>query len=96
LPERAGQSVTDQHPVATIAPVPGNDPDLHWLPNPFVLAPIVALAVIYVRRFRRARAEEDGRGAGAVQAAFFAAGIATLLLAVASPLDRLGEDNLSA
>jgi cytochrome c oxidase assembly factor CtaG len=74
--------------------VPGNDPDLHWLPDPFVLAPIAVLVAIYVRRFRRARAEEHGRGAGPAQAAAFAAGIATLLVAVASPLDRLGEDHL--
>jgi putative membrane protein len=32
-------------------------PQLHWLQDPAVLAPIALLVVIYVRRFRRARAE---------------------------------------
>ena len=59
-----------------------------------MLAPIAVLVAIYVLRFRTAREEEHGRGAGPAQAAAFAAGIAALLLAVASPLDRLGEDHL--
>jgi cytochrome c oxidase assembly factor CtaG len=82
------------------------DPRLHWLPDPFVLAPIAVLIAIYVRRFRRARAEGRGpggegsgheghiRGAGWPQAAAFAAGVFALLLAVATPLDGLGEDYL--
>ena len=74
--------------------MPGNDPDLYWLSDPFVLAPIAVLAAIYVRRFRRARAEAHGRGAGPAQAAAFAAGVAALLLALASPVDGLGEDYL--
>ena len=74
-------------------------PDIHWLPDPFVLAPILLLATIYVRRFRTVRREAAGaksrpRGAGAAQAAAFAAGILALLLALASPLDALGEDYL--
>ena len=69
-------------------------PDLHWLPDPFVLAPIAVLVAVYVRRFRQARREEGGRGAGLPQAAAFTAGIVALLLAVASPLDGLGEDYL--
>ena len=74
-------------------------PELHWLPDPFVLAPIAVLVAIYVRRFRRARVEGRGRdgrarGAGAPQAAAFAAGVLALLLAVATPLDGLGEDYL--
>ena len=70
------------------------DPQIHWLPDPLVLAPVAVLVAVYVRRFRRARAEEGGRGAGAGQALAFAAATIALLLALASPLDSLGEDYL--
>lgn len=69
-------------------------PQLHWLPDPGVLAPIALLAFVYVRRFRAARREEGGRGAGWPQALAFASGIVALLAAVASPIDGLGEDYL--
>ncbi|MEJ7750255.1 MAG: cytochrome c oxidase assembly protein [Thermoleophilaceae bacterium] len=69
-------------------------PQLHWLPDPLVLAPIAVLVAIYVRRFRRARSEAGGRGAGLSNALFFTAGTIALLLAVASPLDGLGEEYL--
>ena len=75
------------------------DPQIHWLPDPFVLAPILLLVLIYARRFRAVRREERPtgrtlRGAGAPQAIAFAGGILALLLALASPLDGLGEDYL--
>jgi len=69
-------------------------PELEWLPNPFVLAPIGLMVFVYVRRFRAARREEGGRGAGWPQAVAFAAGTLVLLAAVASPIDGLGEDYL--
>ena len=69
-------------------------PELQWLPDPLVLAPLAVLVAVYVRRFRRARAEQGGRGAGARQALAFTAGVAVLLAAIASPLDGLGEDYL--
>lgn len=71
-------------------------PDLVWLPDPAQLAPLAVLVAIYVRRFGRARREAGGRGAGPRQAAFFAAGMVALLLALASPIDALGEDYLFA
>jgi len=71
-----------------------SDPQLHWLPDPGVLAPIALLVFVYVRRFRVARREESGRGAGWPQALAFGAGVLALLLAVASPIDGLGEDYL--
>jgi putative membrane protein len=74
--------------------VGATDPQLHWLPDPGVLAPIALLVFVYVRRFRAARREEGGRGAGWPQALAFAAGIFALLLAVASPIDGLGEEYL--
>ncbi|MEX2023712.1 MAG: cytochrome c oxidase assembly protein [Thermoleophilaceae bacterium] len=69
-------------------------PQLHWLADPGVLAPIALLVLVYVRRFRAARTEAGGRGAGPLQAAAFTAGVVALLAAVASPLDGLGEDYL--
>ena len=74
--------------------VGATDPQLYWLPTPAVLAPIGLLVFVYVRRFRAARREEGGRGAGWPQALAFAAGIFALLLAMASPIDGLGEDYL--
>jgi putative membrane protein len=69
-------------------------PKLHWLADPAVLAPIAVLVAVYVMRFRSARREAGGRGAGAVQAAAFAGAVLVLLTALVSPLDGLGEDYL--
>jgi putative membrane protein len=69
-------------------------PRLHWLADPGVLAPIVILTVAYVWRFRTARREAGGRGAGPLQAAAFAAALLALLAALVSPLDGLGENYL--
>jgi len=73
------------------------DPQIQW--DPLVLAPISVLVAIYLRRFRRARTEGRGRGgrvrgASAAQAVAFAAGVSALVLALATPLDGLGEDYL--
>ena len=69
-------------------------PRIHWLPDPAVLAPLALLVFVYVRRFRAARREAGGRGAGPLQAIAFAAGVLALLAALASPIDGLGEDYL--
>ena len=52
------------------------------------------LVAVYVLRFRSAREEAGGRGAGALQAVAFAGAILALLAALASPLDGLAEDYL--
>lgn len=69
-------------------------PELKWLPDPLVLAPLAVMVAIYVRRFRRARREAGGRGAGWPQALAFAGGMLALVAALASPVDALGEDYL--
>ena len=69
-------------------------PQLHWLADPLVLAPIAVLVAVYDMRFRSARRESGGRGAGPLQALAFAAALLALLAALASPLDGLGEDYL--
>jgi cytochrome c oxidase assembly factor CtaG len=69
-------------------------PRIVWLNDPAVLAPLALLAFVYIRRFREARAEADGRGAGPLQALAFAGAMLALLIALASPVDSLGEDYL--
>jgi putative membrane protein len=69
-------------------------PEIVWLPDPAVLAPIALLVFVYVRRFRQARREAGGRGAGPFQAVAFAGAILAMLAALASPIDRLGDDYL--
>lgn len=82
--------------------MPGNDPvvvaathpQLHWLSDPGVLAPLALLAGIYVWRLRSARREAGGRGAGPLRAVAFAGGMLALLVALISPVEGLGEDYL--
>ncbi len=69
-------------------------PDLHWTLAPSVLVPIAGYAGVYVWRFRGARREAGSRGAGPRHALCFAAAILVLLVAMASPLDGLGEEYL--
>jgi putative membrane protein len=69
-------------------------PRIVWLADPAVLAPLALLAFLYVRRFRAARREAGGRGAGPLHSTAFAGAMLALLIALASPLDGLGEDYL--
>jgi putative membrane protein len=69
-------------------------PHVHWTLDPGPLAAMAVGAFVYIRRFRTARREAGGRGAGPLQAAAFAAAMLALLAALVSPIDRLGEDYL--
>ena len=69
-------------------------PQIHWFADPAVLAPLVLLAVIYVRRFREARREAGGRGATAWHALAFAGSMLALLGALVTPVDGLGDEYL--
>ena len=69
-------------------------PRTQWFSDPFVLVPLALLAGVYVWRFRRARREAGGRGAGPLQALAFAGAMLALLAALVSPIDGLGEDYL--
>jgi putative membrane protein len=69
-------------------------PHVHWTLDPGPLAAMAVGTVVYLRRFRSARAEAGGRGAGALQAGAFACAMLALLAALVSPIDRLGEDYL--
>ncbi len=66
-------------------------PQLQWLSDPFVLAPIATLALVYGMRFRTARREAGGRGTSPLRALAFAGGVLVLVVAVVTPLDGLGE-----
>jgi cytochrome c oxidase assembly factor CtaG len=65
--------------------------DLGWRLDATVLAPLALYAALYLWRFRAARREAGGRGAGLAQALAFVAAILVIGAAVASPLDALGE-----
>ncbi len=69
-------------------------PDVHWNLSLTVLPALGLYAGIYLWRWRRARREEGGRGAGGLQLACFAVAMTALTAAVVSPLDGLGEDYL--
>jgi cytochrome c oxidase assembly factor CtaG len=69
-------------------------PQIHWFADPAVLAPLALIVVIYVRRFREARRESGGRGAGWLHALAFAGSMLALLAALVTPIDGLGEDYL--
>ena len=71
-------------------------PDIHWSFAPSALLPLLAYVAIYAWRFRAARAEAGGRGAGPRQAIAFGAAVLVMAVAVASPLDELGERYLFA
>ncbi len=83
-------------------PVTVDHPHLHWLADPAVLAPILLMVAIYVRRFREVRREvaADRRPSGAVRGATgwhalaFAGSVLALLGALVSPVDGLGEEYL--
>lgn len=60
-----------------------------WDPGPLLL--IAGLGLLYVRRWRRARAQAGPRGASGWRLASFLGGLAALAAALVSPIDRLAE-----
>jgi cytochrome c oxidase assembly factor CtaG len=66
-------------------------PDVGWSLDPAVLAALGAYAGIYAWRFRAARREAGGRGAGALQALAALGALLALVVALLSPVDALGE-----
>ncbi len=65
--------------------------DTSWTLAPGPLALIVLLTAAYVRRWRAVRAQPGARTAGAGRLVAFLAAMAVIVLALISPLDRLGE-----
>ena len=66
-------------------------PDTSWSFAPTVLAGVIALAVLYLTGWRRARATGEAHVPGYGRALLFAGGLLTILIALVSPVDRLGE-----
>jgi cytochrome c oxidase assembly factor CtaG len=66
-------------------------PKLSWSVEPAVLAGVAVLAVVYAAAFRRARRPREPHPPGVGRAALFAAGLLTVLIALISPLDSLGD-----
>lgn len=65
----------------------------------FAPGPLLAVAVagyLYARRWRTSRAEGGERAAPTWRAAMFALGLTLILVALISPLDRMGEQLASA
>ena len=71
-----------------------SDPDITWTLDPGILLAIAAYVGIYSWRFRNARREAGGRGAGIAQAAAFALAIVALVAGLVSPIATLGEEHL--
>jgi cytochrome c oxidase assembly factor CtaG len=69
-------------------------PVIHWTFDPAILLALALWTGVYVWRFRAARREAGGRGAGPRQAIAFAGCILVLLIALVSPIDALGEQYL--
>lgn len=83
-------------------------PEIVWNLPPLLLVVFASYGGVYAWRFRAARREQEERlpsggrstggtrirGAGWPQALAFGAGLTVLLIALASPLDGLGEDYL--
>ncbi len=67
-------------------------PQLHWTFDPLQLLSIALIVAIYVWRFRAARREAGGRGAGWPQALAFTASMLLLMTATISPVATLGDD----
>jgi putative membrane protein len=66
-------------------------PDASWTFSPGVIAAVAALGLVYVRRWRAARREAGTAGAPAWRLGCFLGGLALVLAALVSPIDRLGE-----
>ena len=65
--------------------------DTTWTLAPGPLALVAVLSVAYVRRWRAVRAQPGARMPGAGRLVAFVAAMTVLVLALISPLDRLGE-----
>src|SRR3954452_4293702 len=69
-------------------------PDASWTFEPGVIALTAVAGYVYVRRWRAARAQAGPKAASGWRLASFMAGLATVLLALVSPIDRLADQLL--
>lgn len=66
-------------------------PTLSWTFDPSVLLGVLALVLLYLRGWLRARGPREPHPPGFGRLALFGAGILTILVALVSPLDSLGD-----
>jgi putative membrane protein len=66
-------------------------PDISWSLEPGVLLGVLALAMLYVKGWRRARAPREAHPPGIGRLALFSGGLLALLVALVSPVDVLGQ-----
>jgi putative membrane protein len=66
-------------------------PKLSWSVEPAALLSVLALALLYVKAWRRARTSREPRRPGYGRLALFAGGLVTILAALVSPIDGLGS-----
>jgi cytochrome c oxidase assembly factor CtaG len=66
-------------------------PQISWTFEPSVLVGVAALAVLYGMAWRRGRATRGPHRPGVRHAVLFAAGLLTVLAALVSPIDGLGD-----
>jgi putative membrane protein len=66
-------------------------PDISWSFDPIVLVGVLVLALLYWEGWRRARASGEHHRIGFGRLMLFAAGLAAILAALVSPIDRLGQ-----
>jgi cytochrome c oxidase assembly factor CtaG len=70
-------------------------PDASWTLEPGVIVLLAIAGFAYVRRWRAVRAKDGARAAGAGRLVLFFSGLLTLVAALLSPIDRLGDQILA-
>jgi putative membrane protein len=70
-------------------------PNASWSFEPGVIALVLVLGAVYVRRWRAVRATNGARAAGGWRLVSFMAGLVWILVALVSPVDRLAEQILA-
>lgn len=82
---------------AHVTAEPGSQAWLDWHPDPWIVTAILLTVVLYVVGLIRLWVRSGvGRGVGKASAIFFLVGIAMLLVALASPLERMAGALLTA
>jgi putative membrane protein len=73
---------------------PSVSPTIQWSPAPSVLIGVAAMALLYVMAWRRGRATASAHRPGVGRLVLFCAGLATIIVALVSPIDALGDQLL--
>jgi putative membrane protein len=73
---------------------PSVAPTIQWSPEPAVLIGVAAMAALYGIAWRRARASGSSHAPGFGRLALFTGGLATIIVALVSPVDSLGDQLL--